>query len=97
MEIATYNINGRLEILLRRLKEGQPDILCLQELKAENHKFPEKAINEAVTRARRRASLTAIAFWSVFFLNGSLMLQNKENRIITANQNNCFRRTLSKS
>src|ERR1700709_2676656 len=45
MKIATYNINGingRLEILLRWLKEAAPDIVCLQELKSENHKFPEK-------------------------------------------------------
>ncbi|WP_083227809.1 DNA ligase D [Mucilaginibacter sp. PPCGB 2223] len=50
MKIATYNINGingRLEILLRWLKEAQPDIVCLQELKSENHKFPESAINDA--------------------------------------------------
>ncbi|HTK21267.1 MAG TPA: DNA ligase D [Mucilaginibacter sp.] len=50
MKIATYNINGingRLDILLRWLKEAQPDIVCLQELKSENHKFPENAINEA--------------------------------------------------
>src|ERR1700748_207505 len=50
MKIATYNINGingRLDILLRWLKEAQPDIVCLQELKSENHKFPEIAINEA--------------------------------------------------
>jgi len=54
MKIATYNINGingRLEILLRWLKEAQPDIVCLQELKSEDHKFPEKAINEAGYRA----------------------------------------------
>jgi len=50
MKIATYNINGingRLEILLRWLKEAQPDIVCLQELKSEDHKFPETAINDA--------------------------------------------------
>ena len=50
MKIATYNINGingRLDILLRWLKEAQPDIVCLQELKSENHKFPEGAINGA--------------------------------------------------
>ena len=50
MRIATYNINGingRLDILLRWLKEAQPDIVCLQELKSENNKFPEKAINDA--------------------------------------------------
>jgi bifunctional non-homologous end joining protein LigD len=50
MKIATYNINGingRLEILLRWLKESQPDIVCLQELKAENNRFPEQALSEA--------------------------------------------------
>lgn len=50
MKIATYNINGingRLEILLRWLKEAQPDIVCLQELKSENHKFPENEIAKA--------------------------------------------------
>ena len=50
MKIATYNINGingRLEILLRWLKEAQPDIVCLQELKSENSRFPERAISEA--------------------------------------------------
>ncbi|MEJ6979990.1 DNA ligase D [Pedobacter sp. P351] len=50
MKIATYNINGingRLEILLRWLKEAEPDIVCLQELKSENGKFPEQAIADA--------------------------------------------------
>jgi bifunctional non-homologous end joining protein LigD len=50
MKIATYNINGingRLEILLRWLKEAQPDIVCLQELKSEDHKLPLNAINNA--------------------------------------------------
>ncbi|RZM22511.1 MAG: DNA ligase D, partial [Pedobacter sp.] len=50
MKIATYNINGingRLEILLKWLKQAKPDIVCLQELKAENHKFPAQAISDA--------------------------------------------------
>jgi exonuclease III len=50
MKIATYNINGingRLEILLRWLSETDPDIVCLQELKRENHKFPEHQLKEA--------------------------------------------------
>ena len=50
MKIATYNINGingRLEILLRWLKEADPDIVCLQELKAETRNFPVQAIKEA--------------------------------------------------
>lgn len=50
MKIATYNvngINGRLPVLLQWLNETQPDVACLQELKAPQEKFPEKAINEA--------------------------------------------------
>ena len=50
MKIATYNvngINGRLPVLLRWLKEAAPDVVCLQELKAPQEKFPENAIQEA--------------------------------------------------
>ena len=50
MKIATYNVNGvngRLAVLLRWLKEAKPDIVCLQELKAPNEKFPLNAINDA--------------------------------------------------
>lgn len=48
--IATFNINGintRLENLLGWLREGQPDVVCLQELKATDSQFPEGAINDA--------------------------------------------------
>ncbi len=50
MKIATYNvnsINARLGILLRWLQETSPDIVCLQELKAPQEKFPEAAIRAA--------------------------------------------------
>jgi exodeoxyribonuclease-3 len=50
MKIATYNVNGvngRLPVLLRWLKESEPDIVCLQELKAPQEKFPDKAILDA--------------------------------------------------
>ena len=50
MKIATYNVNGvngRLPVLLRWLKEAKPDVVCLQELKAPQEKFPEEAIKEA--------------------------------------------------
>jgi len=50
MKIATYNvngINGRLPVLLRWLSESAPDIVCLQELKAPQEKFPEEAVREA--------------------------------------------------
>lgn len=47
MKIASYNVNGvngRLENLIRWLDEASPDIVCLQELKAPQTKFPIKAI-----------------------------------------------------
>lgn len=50
MKIATYNVNGvngRLPVLLRWLEETQPDVVCLQELKAPQEKFPLQAINDA--------------------------------------------------
>ena len=50
MRIATYNVNGvngRLPVLLRWLDETKPDVVCLQELKAPQENFPEKAINDA--------------------------------------------------
>ena len=50
MKIATYNVNGvngRLPVLLRWLEMRQPDIVCLQELKASDEKFPEAAIADA--------------------------------------------------
>ena len=50
MKVATYNVNGvngRLPVLLRWLKEAKPDIVCLQELKSPNEKFPEQAIKDA--------------------------------------------------
>src|SRR4026208_2420290 len=50
MKIATYNVNGvngRLAVLLRWLHEATPDIVCLQELKAPEEKFPLQAINDA--------------------------------------------------
>ena len=50
MKIATYNVNGvngRLPVLLQWLQQAAPDIVCLQELKAPQEKFPEAAIRDA--------------------------------------------------
>ncbi len=50
IRVASYNINGittRLEVLLRWLREFQPDIVCLQELKAPDERFPRKELAEA--------------------------------------------------
>jgi exodeoxyribonuclease III len=50
VRIATFNVNGvngRLSVLQRWLSEAAPDVVCLQELKAPQDKFPEGAIREA--------------------------------------------------
>ncbi|MET0179717.1 MAG: exodeoxyribonuclease III [Novosphingobium sp.] len=50
MKLATYNVNGvngRLAVLLRWLGETRPDIVCLQELKSPDERFPVEAIREA--------------------------------------------------
>jgi len=50
MKLATYNVNGvngRLPVLLRWLKETAPDVVCLQELKAPDEKFPLLEIQQA--------------------------------------------------
>lgn len=50
MRIATYNVNGvngHLTVLLRWLNETKPDVVCLQELKAPQEKFPENDIRDA--------------------------------------------------
>ncbi|MBR0667757.1 exodeoxyribonuclease III [Roseomonas hellenica] len=50
MKLATFNvngINGRLPVLLRWLAEASPDVVCLQELKAPQEKFPQAALREA--------------------------------------------------
>lgn len=54
MKIATYNVNGvngRLPVLLRWLKEASPDIVCLQELKAPQERFPESDLGKLGYRA----------------------------------------------
>src|ERR1700731_663371 len=50
MRIVTYNVNGitaRLPNLLRWLGEAAPDVVCLQELKAPQERFPYDAIRAA--------------------------------------------------
>jgi len=50
MKIATFNINGirsRLGNLLQWLEREEPDVVCLQELKAPDAMFPQKALAEA--------------------------------------------------
>jgi exodeoxyribonuclease III len=49
VKIATFNINNinkRLRNLLDWLEKSQPDVACLQELKAETRAFPASALRE---------------------------------------------------
>jgi exodeoxyribonuclease-3 len=50
MKIASFNINNinrRLSKLLDWLREAEPDIVCLQELKCRDAEFPAKIVRQA--------------------------------------------------
>ncbi|MET0657656.1 MAG: exodeoxyribonuclease III [Steroidobacteraceae bacterium] len=50
MRIATFNVNGigsRLPNLLQWLEKESPDVVCLQELKAPDDRFPAAALHAA--------------------------------------------------
>jgi exodeoxyribonuclease-3 len=50
MKIATYNVNGigtRLPQLLAWLEREAPDVACLQELKADDARFPAQSLRDA--------------------------------------------------
>ena len=72
MKIASFNINEinrRLANLIEWLGKAQPDIVCLQELKATGAEFPAEAIHQAgyhvVWRGERRWNGVAIlARWA---------------------------------
>jgi exodeoxyribonuclease III len=47
LKIVTFNINNinkRLDNLVAWLGKTEPDVVCLQELKAEQRAFPERAL-----------------------------------------------------
>jgi exodeoxyribonuclease-3 len=50
MKITTFNvngINGRIDLLTRWLDQASPDIVCLQELKSPDDRFPIRQIEKA--------------------------------------------------
>ncbi len=50
MKVATWNVNSlgvRLPRLLQWLQQAQPDVLCLQETKIEDSRFPRREIEDA--------------------------------------------------
>lgn len=49
MKIASFNVNGvngRLPVIVRWLQEAQPDVVCLQELKSPDDRFPIQEIEK---------------------------------------------------
>ena len=49
MRIATFNINNvvsRFDVLIDWLAQEEPDVVCLQELKAEQGRFPAEALKQ---------------------------------------------------
>ena len=57
MKIASFNINNinpRLLNFLNWLREAEPDIVCLEEIKAADDDFPTEAIREVVFRGETR-------------------------------------------
>ena len=66
--IATFNVNGvngRLPVLLKWLRQSNYDIVCLQELKTSDEKFPAEEIRKtgygAIWHGRNRT--TGWPFW----------------------------------
>ena len=58
MKIASFNINiinRRLANLLGWLREAEPDIMCLQELKATDTEFPAEVGVKLLIEAMRKA------------------------------------------
>jgi exodeoxyribonuclease III len=50
MKVATYNVNSirqRLPLVLDWITTNNPDVMCLQETKVQDHEFPEEAIRKA--------------------------------------------------
>src|SRR6476620_10193281 len=69
--IATFNVNGvngRLPVLLKWLGQSNYDIVCLQELKTSDEKFPAEAIRKAGYGAiwhGQKSPTTVWPFWLV--------------------------------
>ena len=77
MKIATFNINNinrRLPNLLDWLKFAKPDVVCLQELKAEQDQFPD----ESLERAGYSAVWVGQKTW-----NGVAILARKNSPVVT--------------
>lgn len=93
MKLATWNVNSlnvRLPHVLDWLSTHQPDVLCLQETKLENGKFPHDALREAGYEAMHNGQRTynGVAILSRHALAepvlGMTGFEDEQKRIISA-------------
>jgi exodeoxyribonuclease-3 len=93
MKFATWNVNSlnvRLPHVLEWLAAHQPDVLCLQETKQENSKFPYDALREAGYEALHNGQKTynGVAILSRQSLTEPVMgmtgFEDEQKRIISA-------------
>ncbi|HEY9713869.1 MAG TPA: exodeoxyribonuclease III, partial [Chroococcales cyanobacterium] len=71
MILATWNVNSinvRLEQLIEWLKTAKPDVVCLQETKIVDEKFPQARLEELGYHS---------AYWGQKTYNGVAILSNK--------------------
>ncbi len=96
MKFATWNVNSlnvRLPHLLDWLRDNQPDVVCLQETKQEDSKFPYQALNEAGYQAVHVGQKTynGVAILSRHALSNVQQnipdFEDEQQRVIAANVN----------
>lgn len=96
MKFATWNVNSlnvRLPHLLDWLRDNQPDVVCLQETKQEDSKFPYQALNDAGYQAVHIGQKTynGVAILSRHALSNVQQnipdFEDEQQRVIAANVN----------
>ena len=93
MKLATWNVNSltvRLPHVLDWLRDNQPDVLCLQETKQEDSKFPYAALKEAGYQAVHVGQKTynGVAILSRYemtdIVHGIDNFEDEQKRVISA-------------
>lgn len=91
MKIAFWNVNSvrpRLPQILEWIKEAQPDVLCLQEIKCQNHEFPSVAFEEEGFQCEvfGQKSYNGMAIISKYYIedvqNNNHLFPDEQSRIL---------------
>ena len=92
MKIISWNVNSvraRIENILNYIKDSNPDILCLQEIKTQNENFPSETFRENGYNSYvfGQKSYNGVAFVSKFKIenvkNDFIKDKLQQSRIIT--------------